>query len=476
MTFLTPLLALSLEALALSPTLPSASPSPLDTPPVVAASPSVTVDVPEVRALDNGATVWVLQRPSLPLVSVRVLVPGGSATDPADQPGLASLADAMLTHGAGDRDAVAFAEAAEQLALSNGADTDGEWTTLSLDGHAARLEDGLDLLADAMLHPRFDADEVERARAVHLGELAQALDDPASIAARAARSLYHGPSSPLAHASDGTPDGIAAATADALRASWAARSTPARATFVVVGAVDPDTLVASLNAHFGGWDGSAATALPALSTRTRPRGAPAGYLINKPDSTQSVLMVLQPAPAATDPDMPAARMAAVALGGTFTSRLNQLLREEKGYTYGVATRLLPAPRGSVVLTRTAVRQDATGPALADLLRELDGVREGVSADELAEAIAARRTGLVEAMESRSGTADTLAELVCQGRGPDALARELEALGALDAEGTGKVAKRLRRTDGVVVVVGDLSVIAPAVKSAVPGRWETIAPR
>lgn len=462
-------LAFSPDAAALTP-----ASNPLDVQPSIGAPPDFQVSTPESFTLSNGVSVWLLHRPALPLVSVRLIVSGGSASDPTDQPGLAALSDTLLTHGAGDRDAVAWAELTERLAINLEAYTYGRDSSVDLDVHAAQLNTGLDLLADAVLRPRFDADEVERVKALRSGEILQELDDPATVARQTAARLYYGPDHPLAHPTLGTTAGVAAASADSARASWSQRFTPARATFVVAGAVDKDALKTALEARFSGWTSTGAAPAPLPPARPVVKG-PAGYLVDAPGSAQSVIVVLGPAPRAGDPLLPAANAAAITLGGTFTSRLNALLREKKGYTYGVATRLQPAPETGLLLTRTGVQGEVTGVALADLLAEMAKIKKGVTADELDKARATRRTALVSSMETVAGVADTYAEQAENGLAPGALAAELAALSALDTAQVKKAVKAIPLSGSVVVVVGDLSTVKAQVEAKVKGTW-TVVPR
>lgn len=461
-------------ALALLPLAPEAAAvsSALDTPPAIGAPPVFRAPVAAVSTLSNGVPVWIVERPDLPLVSVNVVFRGGSASDPAQRPGLAALADTMLVHGAGDRDASAFAAATEQQAIRLEVNTEASYTELALSTQADRLDVALDLLADAILRPRFEADELVRVKAQRDSELAEALDDPMQVAKRAALAALYGPGHPYAHAPTGTRAGVAAATADEVRASWAARAGANRAMITVVGAVNGTAVREALERRLGAMGAvSPAPEVPPAPSRDE-RGL---VLVDNPGSSQSVLYVIMPGPAPTDPALHGARMGVIALGGSFTSRLNALLREKKGYTYGVSARLAPDRHNSTVFVRTAVRQDVTAPALKDLLRELDRLPKGITAAELDKARGARRAILVDALESRAGAAGSIAGLWEIGLPPENWENERLALDAMDPKAVKKALKSIDLDGAVVVVVGDASVVGEPLKKAIKGEWTT-APR
>ena len=456
-------------ALSLLPLAPEAAAvsSALDTRPAIGAPPVFRAPVAAVSSLSNGVPVWVVERSDLPLISVNVIVRGGSASDPAGRPGLAALADTMLTHGAADRDASAFAAATEQQAIRLEVNTESSYTELALSTQADRLDVALDLLADAILRPRFDAEEVARVKAQRDSELAEALDDPMQVAKRAALAALYGPGHPYAHAPTGTRAGVAAATPDEVRASWTARAGANQMMVTVVGAVSAATVRDALERRLGAMGNvAAAPAIPAAPKRDA-RGL---VLVDNPGSSQSVLYVMMPGPGPGDAALHGARMGVIALGGSFTSRLNALLREKKGYTYGVGARLAPDRYNSTVFVRTAVRQDVTAPALKDLLRELDRLPKGITADELDKARGARCATLVDALESRAGAAGSIAGLWELGLPPENWENERLALDAMDPKVVKKALKAIDLDGAVVVVVGDASVVGEPLMKAVKGEW------
>ena len=472
------MLLLALGLMACGPKAPPPAPpvDPLAARPAVGTPAAFTPPAPTQLSLSNGAALWVVPQPGLPLVSLRLHLPGGAATDPAGHPGLTVLADEMVMHGAGDRDAAAFAAESERLALSLWTWTGGSSTTVALDAHADRLDVGLDLLADAVLRPTFAPDEVALVLEQQIGDIRQSLDDPRTVASTAAWATWYGDGHPLSTPTSGTESGLAGVEAPALASSWVARAVPNRATFVVSGAVEPEAVQAALEARFADWtspDGPSLAPIPPAEGVAE--GGPRLVFVDVPDASQTTLRVHLPGWASTDPAAATGDLAIIALGGTFTSRLNRLLREEKGYTYGARARSGGSPVEGTVVVTTAVQRDVTAPALVDLIGELKKLPDGVTDEEVGKAAGARRTGAIEAMSSRASIADTFLGLVQDGREAGALAADLATVGAATRADVDATLGHPSLDQALIVVAGDLSVIRAPVEAAVPGAWTTVEP-
>ena len=177
---------------------------------------------------------------------------------------------------------------------------------------------------------------------------------------------------------------------------------------------------------------------------------------------------------AAHPELPAGELAGVALGGTFTSRLNSLMREEKGYTYGARTSVNAAAAYGTVVSSSSVEQGATAEALTDMLAVLRDAAAGFSEEELVKAREANRTELIESMGSRSHTAGSLSALVQQGRAADGLAQDLlHSAQVTPAAMQAAWAPRADLSSALILVVGDLSEIQDSVQEAVPGTWTVV---
>ena len=442
-------------------------------PPEVAPAPSFSPVTPEELTLSNGARVWYSHQPGLPLVSINLVLPGGSVTDPGDAPGTTHLADSLILEGAGTRDATAFSAETDRLALDLSVETWGVASIVSLDAHTGRLQDGLSLFADAILRPHYSPTALDRVRDAAIADLKERADDPRSVSTVVKDQVYYGTDNPLAHPVSGSIRGLKAATIKSLKASWKERFAPGGATFVVVGDVDKDTMVQALEARFGEWTGKGATVQ--LTAPKRPSEGPQLIFVDHPGTSQTSLRVMMPAPSLGDENLVSAQLGSIVLGGTFTSRLNQLLREEKHYTYGARARISTWQSHGVLSASTAVQADMTAPALKDLLEELNRCTQGIDEGELNKARSSVKTRTIETMGSRGSIAAVYAGLAANDRPINALVESLNRAQATTIAQVQAGINTSSLSQGVVVVVGDLTVIRKPVEEAVPGKW-TVVPR
>ncbi len=451
---------------------PAMTTDPLSVRPEISAPAAYTPPAPRELTLSNGVGLWLDERADLPLVSLRLTIQGGAAADPASRPGLTWLADSMLTSGAGDRDAVAFAAFSEQQAIDLSVSTHGTESVVRLSTHTDRLDDALDLLADVVLRPAFNAEDLDRVRELQIGEITQSLDEPWTVAPWVAARLYFGDGHPLAHPDIGTPEGLEKITTAELRASWEKRFVSARAHFVVVGAVDAETITAGLESRLASWrTGEPAAMLPPPVGVT---DGPRLVFVDNPDAAQTALRVVMPGWQADDPALAPGELATIVVGGTFTSRLNRLMREEKGYTYGARARVSAADNYGLVVASSSVQADSSAEGLTDMLSVLRGAAEGFTAEEQGKAYGAMRTDLIESMGSREATASSLAGLHSLGLPATHLADSLAQAAAVDPAAMQTAwTGRVDLSGALVLVVGDLAEIREDVEAAMPGSWTVV---
>jgi predicted Zn-dependent peptidase len=234
------------------------------------------------------------------------------------------------------------------------------------------------------------------------------------------------------------------------------------AQITVAGDLSSSEAKAMLASHLGAWKAStplrvAATDVPVPSRRI--------VLVDRPGATQTMFFLVFPGPELADPQTAAARIGSITLGGVFTSRLNHLLRETRGYTYGVHASLEQLPGAGVRVISTRIRTDATGPAMQDLAAELAKLGDGVTAAETEKARGAFRQDQVEAVESLSGMVDVYGEYQVAGLGPDALANDLAAMDSATASAVNDAFRAWSLDHALVVFVGDKSVIEGPLKEA-----------
>ena len=361
----------------------------ITTPPAVAPSADWRFPVPREERLDNGIRVLAYHCPGQYVVAASLFFDSPLESEPREQEGVAGLVGRCVTQGAAGRSAEEFADA---LALS-GAELEG---SAFVDGFAVRLavpathlSEGLGLLADAVIRPDFPRDEVDHERSLRLEEIEQARAYPQHVAVETLNAAVFGDNR-SARLAGGDVDTVSGLTRDHVVEYAATQLRQDNTTLVIAGDfhdLDPVRLASDA---LGGWVSTpgpeAARSHPALSDQAEL------LLVDWPDAPQTTIRAAAPGLTRSDPRWPAMFVANHAVGGSFSSRLNSVLREEKGLTYGVSSGLDSGRLTGLFTVATAVRGDAGAEAIDDILRILRA-----AAGDLTDAEAA--TGIRAATES-----------------------------------------------------------------------------
>jgi predicted Zn-dependent peptidase len=348
-------------------------------PPELGPPPALVLPAIQRAALSNGARVIMLEKHNVPLVQVNLVVGTGYASDPQDMIGLASMAADMMDEGAGGRDALRLADEIEFLGARLSVRAGGHQTTVSLHTPLSRLDAALELMAAVALEPDFPAEELERKRLARLNRMLQARNEPRAVASAIFdRTLY--PDHPYGHPTIGYPETVRAMTVEDLERWHAIYFRPNNAFFVVVGDVTMEEMRPKLEALFGDWRrGRIPSADWPEAEQVTGRNV---YLVDKPGAAQSEIRIGRiGVPRLTD-DYYALVVMNTILGGSFTSRLNQNLREEHGYTYGARSYFDFAQLAGPFQASSAVQTAVTDAALTEFMKELNGILEPVPEEEL----------------------------------------------------------------------------------------------
>lgn len=339
------------------------------------------IRLPDYQALtlDNGATVLLMPRRDVPLVSASVLVRGGSLADAPGREGTAMLLAELMSKGAGGRDAHAFAEAIDQSGgrLVFGSSPEALFANARFLSKDSPLM--LSLLGDALLQPHLDPLEFAKVRRRAIDDLVAAKDsDPNQLLGGYARAwLFR--DHPYGRPSGGDETSLAAISLDDLRAFQAAQMGGDRLIVAIAGDFDPAETAAQVERIFGGW-GKAAAALPQVQPKPRERGRRV-LLVDKPGATQTYFGLVNVGGRRGDPQTAAQDIVQTVFGGSFTSMLNTELRVKSGLTYGAGSSLdrqrMPGLVEIGSFTRTESTREAIDLAIATLERlHRDGLDAG----------------------------------------------------------------------------------------------------
>jgi zinc protease len=431
-------------------------------------SEAVTFQAPSIvrKTFANGLDLWAIRWRTLPIVNVDVMVPVGSGDDPPGKSGLVTLVASLLDQGTASRSATELAEALSALGATPSVVTTVDHTTIRFECITRHFLPAWDLVSEMLTAPRFDAKDFARKRSIQLGDLMQGPDDTQWTAQRAFRALLYGPEHPYGNPSQGYIETVETLRPDDVRAFHKSHFGPRGTLVIVVGDIEPERLIADIEGTLGRWTSPA----PVPKPRPAPRAmaVPGSvYLVDKPGAVQSVLSVGRRWVDRHDPRYFATKIGNRVLGGDFLSRLNRNLREERGFTYGAQSFFLFRRTGSVWALSTAVRTDATVPALKEVVRELDALAgdKPFTGEELAIARGAEARSFPEAFESPDSLSGILSEIAEFGLPPDYLDTYLDQLQAAKSDEIHKaMAEVVDPKDRVVLVVGDRKAIEPKLKT------------
>ncbi|MCC6557342.1 MAG: insulinase family protein [Polyangiaceae bacterium] len=454
----------------------SAAPDALGEKPALPPPRAFTPPAPVVFEAANGIKVWLLARPALPIVSVALAIPAGSASDPPKSAGLAYITADMLDEGAGSRDAVALSSAVNDLGatLSLGARPDGSFATLTV--LKKNFPAAFSIFADVIARPRFDAKEWKRVSDLWQNDLKKRGDDPALVSSLVSHAALYGPGTAYGHPAAGLLSDAKGIGLGAVKSFYRSAWRPDRAVLVVAGAVTREEVTQAIEKELGGWKAPRAAAeAPVVPKRDPSWKPPRLVLVDRPGAPQSAIAVVREGVAASDPRAPLLSLINTALGGSFTSRLNQNLREEHGWSYGARTAFSESRGQGLFMARAAVITEATGPALKETLGELSKMADsGLTQEELAKVLAQDRADQIETYETVGGAAQRLATLAWLGLPPTFDATASQARQKVTMAGLAELSSAVDPKGATVVVVGPRDKVAPQLEAlglGAPQLWD-----
>lgn len=425
---------------------------------------------PERGQLPNGLTVLRSHRPGQQVVAVEVDIVAPLEAEPAGLDGVATIMARALSEGTDKHDAEEFAAELERCGATLDAHADHPGVRVSLEVPASRLDKALGLLADALRAPAFPDGEVERLVHNRLDEIPHELANPARRAAMALSKELFPADSRMSRPRQGTEETVTRIDAAAVRAFYEAHVRPATATAVVVGDFTGVDLDAALTETLGAWTGSPAEPVKASPITADDTGRV--VIVDRPGAVQTQLLIGRIGADRHDRVWPAQVLGTYCLGGTLTSRLDRVLREEKGYTYGVRSfgqvlRSSADGDGAAMLAISgSVDTASTGPALDDLWKVLRTLAAEGLTDAERDVAVQNLVGVAPLKyETAAAVAGTLADQVEQQLPDDYQARLYERLartGTVEATAAAVNAFPVDRL--VTVLVGDAAEIEEPVKA------------
>jgi zinc protease len=434
-------------------------------PPPIGPAPSLKLPAIQKHKLSNGLAVWIVEHHEVPLAQVNLIVRSGSAADPIGKYGIGSMTAAMLDEGAGTREALDLADAIEFLGANLSTSSTFDASAVRLSVPVSKLPEALPLMADVALRPTFPAAELDRLRKERLTGLLQARDNVAALVQLAFPRLVFGPTHRYGTSANGLPATLESLTVDDLKAFYRAHFRPDNATLLVVGDLTPASALPMLEKAFGGWKSEGLAPLVAEVPNAPQLGKRQIYLVDKPEAAQSQIRSGWVGVPRSTPDFAVLEVLNTVLGGSFTSRLNQNLREKNGYAYGASSGFDMRLSAGPFVAAAGVQTDKTADALREFFNELNGMLTPVPADELSKAKNYVALGFPGEFETTGDMARKLEELVIYNLPEATFSNFVPAVTAVTAADLQRAAARFIQPEKMaVVVVGDLKVIEGPIRA------------
>jgi zinc protease len=429
-------------------------------PPPLAARPLNLPDTAETK-LGNGLGLVLIEDKRLPLVSFRLAFRSGDCNDPPQSPGLMDMLSHLLSEGTETRTSRQIAEEIERLGATLSVGSTSDFTTIAASSLAIYAEKILELIADVTLRSTFPQNEVDLARENTKQLLIQQRAQPSFLASeRMARVIFG--THPYAAISP-TEEMLDALSRDALLSFRVSTFIPNNAVMIVMGDFQHDSLVKQIEDLFAKWPSGNViqTTSPSLPERTER----AIYVVDRPDSAQSNIVIANEAITRSSPDYFPMLLMHTILGANASSRVFMNLREHKGYTYGAYTNLDARRLAGTFRSTAEVRTAVTGPSLHEFFYELNRIREkAVSTEEITNAKSYLTGVFPIRIETQDGLIDQFVNIKMLDLPDNYLHVYRDQVDAVTVEQIQSVAQKYVRPDeAAVVIVGDAAEITDQIK-------------
>ena len=440
-----------------------------DYPPEVPPPKPVVIPAPAIHTLPNGLQVVVVERHSLPLVTLRLVVKSGAECDPPSLPGTAALVNGLLSEGTERRTSREIAQAIDSAGGVTDNDVDWDSSYLSLSVLTDRTELAFDLVSDMIVHPAFSPAEIERQRKQTISGLQVSQDDPAYVADTAMQELLFS-GTPYGHPEDGTLAAVGRITGQDLRGFHQRYYRPANSILAVVGDIAEKDAMALASQYFGAWQkGSEPPASPAADLPVAvDRHVVA---IDKNDAVQTEIRIGSLGAPRDSPDYLPLSVANEILGGPSENRLFKALRTRQGLTYGASSDLVTRRHMGAWVAKTFTRTPETLKSAHVAMEQIESLHDhGISRQELETAQSYMVGHLALEFETSENVASKVLELILDGLPVDYWNQYPAKVQALTHEQVGEVAQRYLSAEHVVLVmVGNVADFKKDLKKFGPVR-------
>ena len=419
------------------------------------------------EALSNGLNLVVAKQENIPIVSFNLLLDAGYAADQYSAPGTSSMVMSMLDEGTEKMDALEISDRASEIGaiISSGAGIDT--SSVSMNALRENLDDSLKLYSEIILEPSFPDRELERIRNQKLAQIQQEKNQPFGIALRVLPELLYGESHAysLPLTGSGTEESVMQIDRQSLINYHNEWFKPNNATMIIVGDVEMDQMKPMLEKHFKNWKSGIVPEKDIADVTVAKSDSV--YLIDRPGSQQSIVLAANIAPGKGDSDDLAIESMNDVIGGSFTSRINMNLREDKGWAYGARTTLLQTKGQRPFIAYAPVQTDKTAESIIEIKQELSEflTTNPVTEDELQKVKDNNTLSLPGRWETVRAISSDLSQIITYGLPDDYWDTYTNKVRNLSSKKLQDAAVKAIKPDNLIwVIVGDLSEIEDKVRN------------
>jgi zinc protease len=430
---------------------------------------------PDRRRLRNGADVQLFDLPGQHVLAVRVGLPAPLAAEPPGAEGIGLVMSRCLDEGTTRRNGEEMAEALERHGVALGAGVGERGLLVDLDVTGRHLRPALELLHECLAEPTFPDEEVRRQQRTRLAEIAHEHADAGARAAVQFAAAHYAPDDRAHLPSGGTAGSVAALSAERVRDYHRHALRPDGARVVVAGHLGrQEDVLSVLEETLGTWRVDRSDPLPPRTAGMRADGGSRVVFVHRPGSVQTEVYAGRSGPDRRDPHgWGAYQVLSMVLGGSPQARVDRVLREERGFTYGFSAGFRPRARGGLFLAAGAVRADATAAAVRDLMDVLSLRGADLTEEEI------RQAGrfLARTAPGRYATADVVAAeamgLAMDGLGTDFVTTTIEQVSTLGPARAAAAWDAWSEEPWTIVLVGDAERYAADVEALDLGEFRVV---
>ena len=439
------------------------------------------LDLPEIQRakLSNGLEVVLAERHDVPMINLSFQIKSGHATDPIGQPGLANFTMSMLTEGSKSFDALELSDQLEELGTDLYTSTGLDSSSINISSLKSSFEESIEIMFEVITEPTFDQEEIDRKKIRWLAAIDQSLSTPNGMVSNLIPEILYGEDHPYAKpfSGNGTRESIQWMSRDDLINYKNRFIAPSNGTLILVGDTNLDEILPTLEAQFGSWPENRMLKGAQLDYKiNKEPDSRRVFLIDKPGAVQSLIVAGQLMPGMRTSDEIDIDLMNRVIGGSFTSRLNMNLREDKSWSYGVRTRLSQYKGPRPMLVSAPVQTDKTVDSIQEIIREYDEYLSSNPAknEELEAIVNDLSLGLIGDFETFGSLMSGLSGIVSFDREDDFLDNLPTKYRSMTIDDINAAAQRyIDPSIWTWVIVGDLSKIEQGIRELDLGEIEIL---